>query len=92
MLEKEVESYLRWAVERKGGKSYKFTSPSHRGAADRVIILPKGKVFFIEVKTVGGKLSELQKKFGAEVTQLNANYEVLWSKEQIDDFIKRNAE
>ena len=45
MLEREVESYLRWAVERKGGKSYKFTSPSHKGVADRIVCFPDGSVW-----------------------------------------------
>jgi len=33
MLERDVEKHFRKTVEEMGGKSYKFTSPSHRGAS-----------------------------------------------------------
>jgi len=36
MKESEIENYFKWAVERAGGLTYKFTSPSHRGVADRI--------------------------------------------------------
>lgn len=88
MLEKEVEAYLRWAVERKGGKTYKFTSPSHKGVADRVVCFADGATWFVEVKTTGGKLSELQKQFAADMTRLNQNYICVWTKEGIEEWLK----
>jgi hypothetical protein len=84
MLEKQVEAYFKKVVEQLGGKSYKFTSPAHRGVADRVACLPNGATWFVEIKTEGGKLSELQKVFGAEMVRLKQNYAVLWNKDDIE--------
>jgi len=89
MLEKQVEAYFKKVVEQLGGKSYKFTSPAHRGVADRVACLPNGTVVMVEIKTIGGKLSELQKVFAADMKRLNVPYECLWSKEEVDEFVKK---
>ena len=87
MKESEIENYFKWAVERQGGKTYKFTSPSHRGVADRIACLPNGATWFVELKTKGGRLSELQKIFAADMARLNQNYTTLWTKEQVDAYI-----
>ena len=92
MKESEVEQYFKWAVERVGGKTYKFTSPSHRGVADRIACLPNGATWFVELKTKGGRLSELQKIFAADMAKLNQNYTTLWTKEQVDAYIKTISE
>ena len=90
MLEKEVENYLVWHVERLGGRAYKFASPGQRGVSDRIVCLPNGKTWFIELKKPkGGRLAPLQAIFAGEMAMLNQKYECLWTKEQIDDFITR---
>lgn len=86
MLEKQVEAYFKKVVEQLGGKSYKFTSPAHRGVADRVACLPNGETWFVEIKTEGGKLSELQKLFAADMARLNQHYACLWNKDDIDEW------
>lgn len=89
MRESEIEAYFKWSVEMVGGITYKFTSPSHRGVADRIACLPNGATWFVELKTKGGKLSPLQKLFAADMARLKQNYACLWNKEQIDDFIRK---
>jgi hypothetical protein len=86
MLEKAVEAYFKKVVEQLGGKSYKFTSPAHRGVADRVACLPNGETWFVEIKTEGGKLSELQKLFASDMQKLNQHYACLWNKDDIDEW------
>ena len=88
MLEKQVEAYFKKIVEQLGGKSYKFTSPAHRGVADRVACLPNGKTWFVEIKTDGGRLSELQKVFAEDMIRLSQNYACLWNKDDIDEWAK----
>jgi hypothetical protein len=88
MKEKIVENHFVWAVERIGGKTYKFTSPGRKGVADRIACLPDGSTWFVELKTKGGRLSALQKMFMSDMTLLNQNYACLWTTEQIDEFIK----
>ena len=88
MKEKIVENHFVWAVERIGGKTYKFTSPGFRGVADRIACLPDGSTWFVELKAKGGRLSALQKMFMSDMALLNQNYMCLWTTEQIDEFIK----
>jgi len=85
--EKQIESYFRKEVERIGGKSFKFTSPSHRGVADRIACLPNGQTWFVELKTPTGRLSELQKIFAADMARLGQSYVCLWSKGDVSAFI-----
>jgi hypothetical protein len=88
MREKIVENHFVWAVERAGGKAYKFTSPGRKGVADRIACMPDGSTWFVELKTKGGRLSVLQKMFMSDMATLNQQYACLWTKEQIDEWIK----
>jgi len=87
MREKEIETYFDWAVQRIGGRTWKFTSPGRKGVADRIACLPDGQTWFVELKTKGGRLSELQKLFEMDMMLLRQNYACLWTKEQVDAFI-----
>lgn len=92
MLEKTVENHFCWAVERAGGATWKFVSPANRGVSDRIACLPDGSTWFVELKRPkGGRLSELQKIFAAEMQRLNQHYAVLWTKEQVNEFIQNNG-
>lgn len=87
MLEKEVEHYFDWVVQRSGGRTYKFKSPSQRGVADRIACLPNGATWFVELKKPGGRLSKLQELFAVDMRTLGQNYSCLWTKEQVDEWI-----
>ena len=87
MLEKNIEAHLVKRVKALGGVAYKFTSPAHRGVADRVVCLPDGQTWFVELKTEGGRLSPLQKVFAVDMARMNQKYVCLWNKEQVDEFI-----
>lgn len=86
-MEKDIEAYLVCKVKERGGVAYKFTSPAHRGVADRVVCLP-GQTWFVELKAPGGRLTALQTLFGREMERLEQNYTVLWSKEEVDQWLE----
>jgi streptogramin lyase len=92
MLEKDIEAHLVRRVRDAGGKAYKFTSPANRGVADRVVVMPGGRVWFVEVKAMGGRLSPLQRVFLDEVKGLGCNYKIVWSKEDVDAFVASLSE
>jgi hypothetical protein len=71
-----------------GGIAYKFKSPTQRGVTDRIACLPGGVVWFVELKTEGGKLSDLQKVHALNLKTLQQNYACLWSIEHIDTWMK----
>lgn len=61
MLEREIEKILVTEIARMGGRAYKFVSPGNDGVPDRVVCLPNGKTYFVELKTTSGRLTNLQK-------------------------------
>ena len=53
MREKTIERKLADAVKKRGGMAPKFTSPGFDGMPDRIILLPGGRMAFVEVKAPG---------------------------------------
>jgi hypothetical protein len=84
ILEKDIERHLVRRVAERGGVAYKWVSPGRVGVADRIVMLPGGRVWFVELKTVKGRLSPLQKIFAADMARMGMNYLVLKSKEEVD--------
>lgn len=89
LTERDIERYLVRRTIEHGGVAYKWVSPGRVGVADRIVLLPGGKVWFVELKTVKGRLSPWQKLFAAEMRRMGMNYIVIRSKEDVDDFINQ---
>ena len=87
MLEKDIERYLVAEVRKRGGEAYKFVSPAQRGVADRIVVMP-GRVWFVELKRPGGKLTPLQERFRDRMLQLLQYHIVLSSKDEVDQWLK----
>ena len=60
MREKDIEQKLKMEVNLHDGICWKFVSPGTAGVPDRIILMPKGKIAFVEVKTKGKKPRPLQ--------------------------------
>lgn len=58
--EARIENWLVRQVRDLGGICDKFTSPSNPGVPDRLIVMPGGRVIFVELKTETGKLANIQ--------------------------------
>jgi hypothetical protein len=87
MLEKQVERYLVNEVNRRGGLCMKFVSPGNAGVPDRIIVLPGGKVGFVEVKRPGGVIRPLQQYMLGKLERLGCEVAVLDSREAVDEFL-----
>ena len=88
MREKAIEEYLRNRVKASGGIAYKFTSPGNAGVPDRLVLLPDGRVVFVELKASGKKPTALQELQQKRIAGLGFKVLVIDSKEQVDEFIK----
>lgn len=87
MLEKEIESKLRKAVEQQGGRCLKWICPGWSGVPDRIVLLPGGRIVFVETKRPkGGKLSPMQKKWGKWLIDLDFDYWRIWDLDDLDLF------
>ena len=87
MLEREVEKALVHQVRTAGGIAPKLTSPNNAGMPDRLIILPPGKVCFIELKAPGKKPRPLQLRQMERLTQLGCMVRTLDHPNQIQELI-----
>ena len=87
MTEKEIERYLCKRVKALGGYAYKFRSITQVGVADRIVCLPNGQTWFIELKRAGGRLSALQRIFAEEMERTRQHYACLWSTEDIEKWL-----
>lgn len=61
MRESELERKFCRLVAQAGGRAYKFVSPGNAGVPDRLVVLPGGKVGFVELKREGGRPRKLQR-------------------------------
>lgn len=87
-LENEVEGHLRRRVERVGGICVKFLPDFARGFPDRIVLLPRGVLVWVETKRPrGGVLSPVQKVQHVLLRRLGQRVEVVWTKDQADDLI-----
>ena len=62
VTERQVEQALVRKVKKMGGMAVKFLSPGWDGVPDRIILMPKGKMAFVELKAPGKKMRPLQLK------------------------------
>lgn len=60
MKEKKIEQNLALMVKRRGGICPKFVSPGFDGMPDRIVMFPKGRLAFVEVKAPGKEPRPLQ--------------------------------
>ena len=60
MREKIIEQHLVMAVKNSGGIAPKLVSPGFDGMPDRLVLLPGGKIGFVEVKVPGKEPRPLQ--------------------------------
>lgn len=83
MLEKTIEHKLKSAVKNMGGIAFKFTAPGINGVPDRLVLLPHGKLAFIELKAPGKEMRPLQGYRKKQLEQLGFSVYCIDSAEQI---------
>ena len=88
-LEKELEQKLRKKVEALGGRCLKWTCPGWSGVPDRIVLLPGGRIHFVETKRPkGGELSALQKKWREWLVALGFDWWAVWNYEDLEQFLQ----
>lgn len=83
MREKNIESKLVKTVKNMGGLAPKFISPGLDGVPDRLVLLPGGKIAFIELKAPGKELRPLQVRRKRQLEALGFLVYCIDSQEQI---------
>lgn len=87
--EKRVEALVVSGVKRMGGLAYKFVSPGNSGVPDRIILMPGGKIYFVELKREDGQLTNLQKRQINRIQKLDCQVDVLHGMVEVSNFLLR---
>lgn len=70
MRESTIEKALVKTVRHSGGLALKFVSPGWAGAPDRLILMPGGRLAFVELKALGHNLRPLQVRRKRQLEEL----------------------
>lgn len=87
MRETSVENYLKDEVVKIGGKCKKFVSPGSRGEPDQIVLMPGGRIWFVECKAPGKEAKPQQRKRHKELRALGFTVLVLNTKEKVARFV-----
>ena len=87
MKEREIETLLREGIKKMGGRAYKWVSPGNAGVPDRIVILPGGRIVFVELKQESGRLTRLQKVQQEQLTRLKVPVATLYGAADVYRFL-----
>ncbi len=87
MLEKDIEKKLREEVNKMQGIAYKFTSPGNSGVPDRLVLLPNGRIYFVELKRPGKEPTKLQRMQISRIRALGFDVRVIDTMQKVEGFI-----
>lgn len=83
-LEKEFEADLRRLVSSYGGMCLKWVCPGWVGVPDRLVLLPGGRVLFVELKQPGGgRIGAMQLWWRRRLIDLGMDHFFLRSEEDL---------
>ena len=86
--EKVIERKLVEAVKANGGMCIKLLCDNLLGLPDRMVLLPHGKIAFVELKTTGQKPRRIQVFMHEKLRALGFRVNVIDTTEGINNFIK----
>ena len=88
MTEKYIEQKLVSGVKKMGGMAPKFVSLGLDGVPDRIVLLPMGRIAFVELKAPGKKMRPLQVRRKRQLEALGFLVYCIDGVEQIDEVLK----
>lgn len=92
MKESNIERFFIKECKKKGWLPLKFVSPSMSGLPDRMVLLPGGKVSFVELKAEGEKPRPLQKAVHKILAGLGFRVYVIDSKSGVKAYVDEISE
>ena len=85
MRESTIENYLTRIVKSLKGLSIKWTAPGTAGVPDRMVLLPGGRLVFVELKAPGSAPGPVQRAVHRRLRGLGFEVLVIDSKKGVDD-------
>lgn len=89
MAERDLERRLRDQLRRAGCLPLKFESPGYTGVPDRIVLIPGGRIVFVEMKAPGEKERPRQLYVQGLLRRLGfVVFSAVDSREKIDDVVR----
>ena len=92
MKESKIERFFIKECKKKGWLPLKFVSPSMSGLPDRMVLLPGGRVSFVELKAEGEKPRPLQTAVHRIFAGLGFHVYVIDSKSGVEAYVNEISE
>ena len=93
MIESTVEKRLCKKVKNElHGLALKFVSPGLSGVPDRIVLLPGGRMYFVELKAPGREMRKLQRWVASKIEALEFKVLTINTPEKVDAFIREVRE
>ena len=87
-MEKDVERFLTREIKKTGGRGLKWVCPGHSGVPDRIVLLPGGRVWLVELKTETGRPTAMQRHWQRVLAGLGFNAVILHGPREVDAFLQ----
>lgn len=89
LSENQLEEKLRKKIKELGGIALKFVSPGCAGVPDRIILMPQGKIYFVEMKSPRGEVNPIQKYVFEKFEEVGFKVHILNSDDAIKNFLEK---
>lgn len=86
-MEAKLENKLRLKVKALGGYAWKWVSPGTTGVPDRIVFMPEGKIYFVEMKWGKNGLSPQQKIVHRILKSLGMKVYTIATNEELENFL-----
>lgn len=83
-----VERHLRRRVVAEGGLCFKMPAGVYAGIPDRLVLLPWGQIWFVELKAAKGRVRPTQKVWHDRAARIGVPVAILDSIEAVDAWMQ----
>lgn len=89
IIEADAESFLLQSVKALKGLCFKLKFLGVMGAPDRLVLMPGGRFFFVELKQSTGELEPSQAVLFPRLEKRGFKVHVLYGIEQVKEFVEK---
>ena len=89
MKEAQLEKIFVDGIKDLGGWAIKMNPAGLRGIPDRLVLLPGGLVFFVELKIKTGRLAPWQVMIHMKLEKLGFRVHTVWDRDQVYSFLSK---